>query len=146
MDYYFSAADDAAALCAKDLSGGPIPGSPGLDSVEAKDVLACPHLEQLVTLATGKTGPSLVPELDVLWPAAPDESFEFVPGASIMRLPDSLRDNLADVEMTSEVAASWADAIWGFDEGHASLIAERIVRLSKAAKSENKSIYWWSET
>lgn len=147
MDYYFSAANDAAALVAMELPAGPVPGSPGFDSVEAKDVLACPHLEQLVGIATGRSGPSLVPQLRVLWPEPPaaEDSFEFVPGASIMRLPDSLRDDLTGIELTSAVAEGWAAELWGFEPNHARNVAEDLIRLAKAARTENRSIYRWSE-
>src|SRR6476620_6478861 len=115
MDYYFQAADDQAALQARDLPSGPTPDSV-FGSVEAKDVIACPHLEQLVKISLGKSGPSLVPKLVTLWPlpSLTDASVEFGPDPSIMRLPNELRDDLAMVSADADVAERWAAAMWGW--------------------------------
>ncbi len=147
MDYYFSAASDAAALSAKDLPAGPAPGSDGFLSVEAKGVIACPHLEQLVSIATGNIGNSLVPELSTLWPSSPEASSEsdLEPGPSIMRLPDSLRDALGEVVMTQQIAAAWANELWDYDLTDAERVGTEIIQLAKAAKAEHKSLYWWME-
>jgi len=147
LDYYFSADNDAAALRANQLDGGPIAGSAGFDSAEAKDITPCPHLEQLVALSTGKTGPSLVSELKCLWP---DESAwtsfgEEGPPPSISRVPDILRDGLSQVEVTPVLASGWAEELWGYAPEEARLVGERIVQLAKSARAQNKSIYWWCE-
>jgi hypothetical protein len=144
MDYYFAAPDDSAALEARHLASGPTPDSK-FHSVEAKDVMACPHLEQLVELASGKKGPSLVPQLKTLWPEPVDDPADYVLGASLMRLPDGLRDDLAQVEVTPDVAAQWAGAIWGFDPDHAGSVATAISGLARRARETGEQLYWWSE-
>ena len=146
MDYYYIAADDRTALTAKDLESGPTPGS-SFVSVEAKDVMACPHLEQLVAASTGKVHANLVPELRKLWPEPPPPGSElsFEPGTMITRLPDSLRDNVALVEVTQSVAEVWAAELWGFEPTHAAAVAKDIVRVARAARDTGQHLYWWSE-
>ena len=144
MDYYFAASSDEMALDARELAAGPTPDSQ-FGSVAAKDVMACPHLEQLVEFATGKKGPSLVPQLKTLWPEPVDDPADYVPGPSLMRLPDALRDDLADVDVTPEIAAQWAGAIWGFDPNHAATVATAISDLARRAREAGQSLYWWSE-
>lgn len=80
-------------------------------------------------MATGKSGSSLVPEPEVLWPEPPGCN----PGPSITHLPDSLRDNLADVAMTAELAAGWAKEVWEFDPAHALAVVTELVQLARAA-------------
>ena len=144
MDYYYTAIDDASALGAKNLDGGPMPGS-SFESAEAKDVMACPHLEQLVAIASGKRGPSLVPQLKTLWPEPSAAGAGFEPGLMISRLPDSLRDDLAGIEVTQTVAEQWAAELWGFELGHAAVVAGDIVRVARAARDSTQPLYWWSE-
>jgi hypothetical protein len=140
MDYYYTAPDDAAALSARDLPGGPMPGSV-FASAEAKDVLACPHLEQLVGLASGMVGENLVPQLKTLWPKP--ESFE--PGTMITRLPETLRDDLAEMEMTPAIAENWAAQLWGFEPDHAAAVGMDIIRIARSGRDAGQPLYWWSE-
>ena len=146
MDYYYIAADDLTALTAKDLESGPKPGS-SFVSAEAKDVMACPHLEQLLAASTGEVGPSLVAELKTLWPEPPPAGSEFSiePGTMITRLPDSLRDNIAAIEVTESVAEVWAAELWGFEPAHAATVAKEIVRVARVARDTGQPLYWWSE-
>ena len=143
MDYYYTACSDSAALTAKDLAGGPA-GKSSFGSAEAKDVLACPHLEQLVTIATGNSQPSLVTQLQTLWPE-PGSPNELEPGTMITRLPDSLRDGLAMIELTPAVAEAWASELWGFDPIRAATVATDVVRIARQARDSGQPLYWWSE-
>lgn len=147
MDIYFVAASDAAALEVKDLTAGPTPNS-NFDAVEAKDVMACPHLEQLIEIATGKSGPSLVPLLVTLWPDPRSFGDEagYVPGPMICRLPDALRDDLARLAIDGDVAERWAAELWGYDPSDAWPIAEQMVALASRALAAGHALYWYSET
>ncbi len=133
MDYYFTAVNDEAALSALALPAGPTPLS-SFASAEAKDVLACPHLEQLVEAATGKSGPTLVPELITLHP-----------DPMITRLPDSLRDDLAAIAVTAEVAKRWAAELWGYEAEEALAVAADVVWVARVARDSGQPFYWWSE-
>lgn len=88
-----------------------------------------------------------MPELQVLWPepSGLDEQPDFEPGPSISRLPSSLRDDLSCVEMTAEIAAEWAEQIWGFDRAQALAVGKKLVQLAQAAQKQNQHIYRWSE-
>jgi hypothetical protein len=147
MDYYFSAADDGAALRANQIDGGPVPGCDDVDSVEAKDICPCPHLEQLVAFSTGKTKASLVPELKCLWPDASAwmSVGEEGPPPSISRVPDSLRDDLAEIDLSPALAERWSEELWGYDSDGAQSVGERVVQLARRARAQNKSLYWWCE-
>ena len=133
MDYYFAATSDEAALKARDLPAGPTPDSL-FASAEAKYVMACPHLELLVAAATGKSEPTLVPQLVTLWP-----------DPMLTRLPDQLRDDLSKIEVNALVAEKWAGELWGYEPGDAARVAADVVRVAKAARDAGQPLYWWSE-
>ena len=141
MDYYFIAADDAAALTAKDFDAGPAPHS-GFISAEAKDIMACPHLEQLVSAFTGTARPSLVAELQNIWPESNVDGDES--GLFITRLPDQLRDDLAAVEVTPAIAQAWASELWGFEADDAAMVANDIISVARQGQTSGQSLYWWS--
>ena len=147
MDYYFSAAGAVDALRARELDGGP---GEGFDCVPAKDVIVCPHLELLVTAATGEAIPSAVRELRTVWPpegtAAPaNEDSPFLTEPTISELPNRLRDALAEVEVSHQVSQAWAGELWGYDPEDAGRTARALVDLARRARSEGKYLYWWSE-
>ena len=144
MDYYFSAASDEEALRAKDLPAGPMPGSEGFDSVEAKGVLGT-ALEELVAMSKGSSSPMVMAGTFPLWPEYPSNPEEYEPGSFLTRLPDHLRDELAEVEVTADLAAKWADEIFGYEPAEAERVAKSIIQLARAGRDTNRSIYWWSE-
>jgi hypothetical protein len=63
-----------------------------------------------------------------------------------MRLPDVLRDRLAEVALTPDIAAAWAAEIWGLDADGAGPLAQRLIGLARAARDGNRVLYWWMET
>ena len=147
MDYYFSAAGAVDALRARELDGGP---GEGFDCVPAKDVIVCPHLELLVTAATGEAVPSAVRELRTIWPpegtpAPVNEDSPFLTGPTLSEIPNRLRDALAAVEVSQQVSQAWAGDLWGYDPGDADRTARALVGLARRARSEGKYLYWWSE-
>ena len=150
MDCYFSAIDEGEALSARDLTGGPAPENDAFDSVAAKDIIVCPHLEQLIGAATGAVVPSAVAELRVLWPPAgtpppTGEGSLFLTEPSITEVPDRLRDALADVPVTQAVAEAWSGALWGYGPDDAFRVASGLVDLARRAQSAGRHLYWWSE-
>ena len=144
MDYYFSAAGDAEALRATDLPSGPMPGSEGLDPVEAKGVLGS-ALEELVAMANGAGNQQVMARTLPLWPETPTNPEDYEPGPFLTRLPDGLRDDLAKLAVTPALAAKWADELFGYGPAEAEQVAGRIVRLARSGRDQNRSIYWWSE-
>lgn len=144
MDYYFSAESDAEALRAKDLPAGPMPGSEGFDSVAAKGIWGT-ALEELVALSRGTSSAMVMAGIFALWPESPERPENFEPGASLTRLPDGLRDDLAELKVTPSLAAKWANGLFGYEPEDAEQAARRIIQLARAARDRSRSIYWWSE-
>jgi hypothetical protein len=146
MDYYFQAADDEAALNARNLKSGPTTES-AFRSVEAKDIIACPHLEQLVEISLGKRRASLVPKLVTLWPVRlqPNDPAGYGPEPSIMRLPNELRNDLAEVSVSGDVAERWAAQMWGCTPERARAVAQALVHLAQSARDTRQCLYWWCE-
>lgn len=144
MDYYFSAASDAEALRAKDLPAGPMPGTNNFDSVEAKGVWGT-ALEELVAMSKGTNSAMVMAGTFPLWPETPENPEDFEPGSSLTRLPDSLRDELAELEVTPSLAAKWADGLFGYEPEDAERVAKSIIQFAGAARDQNRSVYWWSE-
>jgi hypothetical protein len=70
MDYYFSAVSDGEALRAKDLPTGPMPGSEGFNSVEAKGIWST-ALEELVAISKGTSSATVMAGIFPLWPETP---------------------------------------------------------------------------
>lgn len=144
MDYYFSASSNAEALRATDLPGGPKPGSENFDSVEAKDVMGT-ALEELVALASGKGNQFIVARTLPLWPEIPTNPDDYEPGPILVRLPDSLRDELVAIELMLELATKWANDLYGYEPEDALRVARSIIQLARAGRENDRSIYWWSE-
>ncbi len=144
MDYYFSAQSDGKAFRSKDLPAGPMPGSERYDSVEAKGIWST-ALEELVAKSKGTSSALVMAGVLPLWPETPKNPEDFEPGASLTRLPDSLRDDLAELEVTPSLAAEWSDELFGYEPEDAEQAALKIVHLARAARDRNRSVYWWSE-
>lgn len=144
MDYYFSAASDEEALRATDLPAGPMPGTQGFDSIEAKGVLAT-ALEELVAMSKGISSPLVMAGIHPLWPEYPSNPEDYEPGSFLTRLPDDLRDDLADVDVTPDLAAEWLDEIFGYEPAEAERVAKSVIQLAHSARATNRSIFWWSE-
>lgn len=150
MDYYFTAPDDAAAIEARNAPEGPGAGDPPLDSVEAKDIMVSPHLEQLIEAVTGEVFPSQVEHLQVLWPPAgtpppTDESSLFLTDPGITRIPGALRDALAGLEPEAASAGRWSAELWGVEPDQALHAALAITGLARRAQAAGQAIYWRSE-
>lgn len=150
MDYYFTARDDNAAAEARNPPAGPAAADPPLDCVEANDIIVCPHLEQLVEAATGRAQPSHVEQLQVLWPPPgtpppEDENSPFLTDPSITRVPDGLRDSLADIEPTESIAQRWSEELWGVEPDQALRTAQDISALARRARDAGQALYWRSE-
>lgn len=146
MDYYFAAADAAEAIGALEL---PAP-SARFDAVEAKDVMPCPHLDQLIEAATGAPVASAVSELRTVWPPADtpppaDDNSPWLSGPTLSELPRRIRDALAEIAVTPAVGQAGAEALWGFDAETAQRLATDIVGLARRARAEGKPVFWWSE-
>lgn len=146
MDYYFAAADAAEAIGALELPAPPA----RLDAVEAKDVMPCPHLEQLIEAATGAPVASAVSELRTVWPPAgtpppADDNSPWLSGPTLSQLPQRIRDALAEIAVTPAVGQAWSEALWGFDPETAQRLALDIVDLARRARTEDKPVFWWSE-
>jgi hypothetical protein len=144
MDYYFSAASDEEALKAKDLPAGPMPGTEGYDTVEAKGVLAT-ALEELVAMSKGSSSLLVMAGTHPLWPEYPSNLEDYEPGSFLTRSPDNIRDELSDVEVTPALATKWADEIFGYELAEAERVAKSIIQLARGGRDRNRSIYWWSE-
>lgn len=147
MDYYFAAVGPAEAVSALELASGP---GERFDTAEAKDVMPCPHLEQLIEAATGKPVASAVSELRTVWPPADtpppvDDTSPWLTGPTLSELPERIRDGLADVEVTGSMAEAWSEALWAHDAADAHRVAEAIVGLAQRARSAGSRLYWWSE-
>ena len=121
-----------------------MPGSEGFDSVETKGIWGT-ALEELVALSRGTSSAMVMAGIFPFWPESPERPEEFEPGASLTRLPDSLRDELAELKVTPSLAAKWADGLFGYEAEDAEQAAKRIVRFARAARDQSRSIYWWSE-
>lgn len=143
MDYYFSAPSDAEALKAKDGLAGPTQAA-GFDSVEAKGVMA-PALEELVAVSKDATNALVMARALPLWPETPANPEDYTPGPSLTRLPDGLRDDLAELDVTASLAIKWAGELYGYEPADAQALATRITLLARSAKDQDRSIYWWSE-
>lgn len=144
MDYYFSAESEAEALRASNLPAGPMPGSEGFDSIEAKGIWGT-ALEELVAMSKGISSSLVMAGVLPLWPETPDNPEDFEPGASLTRLPDSLRDELAELKISPSLTAKWADELFGYEPDDAEQAAKRIIQLARAAQNQGRSVYWWSE-
>lgn len=144
MDYYFTAASDGDALRAKDLPGGPAPGTEGFDSVEAKDIMAT-ALEELVAQVNGKDNQLVIARTLPLWPEMPENAEDYEPGSSIVRVPDSLRDDLAELDPTHAEIANFAQELFGYEHEDAMNALHSIVQLARDGRRRDRSIYWWSE-
>jgi hypothetical protein len=148
MSYYFTALSDDDAIRANEVQGGPFPGNGRYDSIDECDVLASPHFWQLSAIARNVPYEDHTSELRPIWPVNTDlEAQDNEPVAQfIQRLPDSLRDELAQLVVTPMMTSAWADCVWGMDANHAELYIQDLAHLAARALREEKHMYWWSTT
>ena len=119
--------------------------SNGFDSVEAKGVISCPHLQQLAAISRGeKLGDIKIQEMQI-WPEPVTDPADNVPGPSLARLHDELRDELAAVDVTPAVCAGWAAELWGYSPDDAERVATGVVGIASRAKAAGQHLYCWSE-
>lgn len=148
MSYYYTALSDHDAIGANEVQGGPFPGNGRYHSIDERDVLASPHFWQLTAIAKNVPYKDHTSELCHVWPVYDDlETPDHEPVAQfIQRLPDSLRDELAQLVATPIMASAWAECVWGMDANQAELYIEDLSHLAARAQREDKHMYWWSTT
>jgi len=143
MSFYFSASDDNDAIRANDVPGGPVPDTSDFPSIHEQGVMASPHLWELTAIAQGKPYKDCTSELVPVWPVGEGSAAEPV-AQFIQRLPDALRDDLADIENRPEIAATWSKSVWGMQPEQAANFINEIRRLANRARSLGDHLYWWS--
>ena len=143
MSFYFSASDDNEAIRANDIPGGPDPDASGFTSIHEQGVLASPHLWELTALAQGIPYEDCTSQLAPVWPAQGDFGGELI-AQFIQRLPDTLRDDLADIDSKPEIASIWSKSVWGMEPDQAANFIEEIRNLADRARSAREHLYWWS--
>ncbi|MEQ7873522.1 hypothetical protein ABDK56_05905 [Sphingomonas sp. ASV193] len=142
MDGYFAAKDDEKALAASADGAGPYRL---FETIEVNGVFPCPHLEQLVEAAGGETQPTMIRDLAQIWPEPVTDPKDYVPGPSLHRVPDLLRDRLAAIAVDAGIAERWAPALWGVTPADAETVGRAITDLARRAQGAGERLYWWAE-
>ena len=143
MSFYFSASDDDHAIRANDIPGGPDPDASGFTSIHEQGVMASPHLWELTAIAQGTPYKDCTTQLVPVWPVVGDLGGEPI-AQFIQRLPDTLRDDLADIDNKPEIASTWSESVWGMDPDQAANFIDQIRDLADRARSAGEHLYWWS--
>ncbi|NTZ44088.1 hypothetical protein G7A66_13565 [Altererythrobacter sp. SALINAS58] len=143
MSFYYSAIDDNDAIRANDVQGGPCPDTSDFPSIHEQSVMASPHLWELTAIANGTPYRDCTSELVPVWPAGECSTAEPI-AQFIQRLPDTLRDDLADIDNTPEIAATWAKSVWGMQPDQATKFINEVRELADQARSVGEHLYWWS--
>lgn len=144
MSYYYSAADDAAALRANDTPAGPHPGHPDYDSIDERGVLASPHLWELTALAEAIPYTDHTRELVSIWPPRTAEPPTGPIAQTVQRLPDGLRDDLAAISADAGLAARWAPSVYGMTADEALGFVTALSGLANRARAAGQHLYWWA--
>lgn len=146
MSYYYTALSDNDAIGANEVPGGPFPDNGRYHSIDERDVLASPHFWQLTAIAKNIPYEDHTDELCHIWPVydALEAQIDEPVVQFIQRLPDSLRDELAQLIATPTIASVWAECVWGMDAEQAELYIQDLADLAARAMREDRHIYWWS--